>query len=59
MFVLIFQSGGEVYRGQTWVSHSRGGQGGPVLLLHPELHRARYQGEKIKKHHHALMSGDL
>lgn len=38
-----FQSGGEIHRGQTWVSHSRGGQRGSILLLHPELHPARYQ----------------
>lgn len=44
-FCGYFQSGGEVYRGWTWVSHSRRGQRGPVFLHPAELHRARY-GEK-------------
>lgn len=36
------QSGGEVHRGETWVSHSRGGQRGPLLLLPPEPHADRW-----------------
>lgn len=38
---IYFQSGGEVYCGRAWLSHSRGGQRGSVLVHSPELHRAR------------------
>lgn len=41
-----FQSGGEVYRWRTWVSHSRRGQRGPVFLHPAELHWARYGKRK-------------